>query len=55
LLAKADAWSTTVLVDELNAGGFEGAANRDVARCRRGCLDARKLGATNDGEQSADW
>jgi hypothetical protein len=45
--AQTDAWSTTILINEFNTGGLEGATNGNVIRDIHGCFAVSEFGATD--------
>jgi hypothetical protein len=47
--SKTYAGATAVLVNELDAGGFQCAANSEVVRCRHGCLVIAQFSAADRG------
>jgi len=49
-LSKAHSGTAAVLVDELDAGGFQCAANRKIVRGSHGRLVVGQLGAANRGD-----
>jgi hypothetical protein len=52
LLTPAQAYSraTSILIDELDAGGFKGVANGQVIRCRQSGRSFLQLSAANGGD-----
>jgi hypothetical protein len=48
-LSKPHSWATAVLVDELDAGGFQGSTDGKVVRCGHGGLVVGQLGAADRG------
>jgi len=46
-LAKSHARAATILIDELNTGGLERAADSDLIGSCHGCLAVREFGATD--------